>query len=221
MKTRLAPLRIDLPKILFGIVLLLVLATAIYFYVTRQQDVPSQAAKNATNVIIPTHPPTEWNEFQHKRYSIRFHFPQDYFFLERNSIKPVQADTRIVFAPQQERDILSDQTPIIILTIYQGSGESLFNWFQSHATTKAFDDPTVSMKDSTYFFRQFKDLTQITLIGEPALSFTSTSFAGEMKHTVVTHKSLIYDFSVTMGSHASLVNQIYDLMLRTITFTSP
>ena len=213
---------------LVGLVLLVALAIALNaLFASRSFQTASQPQQPAFQSLSPTlasdtsqaDPTAGWKEFQGNAYNIRFQYPSDYFFTEMESIKPTDAQTIIVFAPEKYRSFLAPQAPMFTLTIFQGGNRSLQDWFSGHSTTKSFDDPSVSMKDSPYYYRQFSTPERLTFDGHPALSFTSNTMEGEVRHTLLVYEALIYDFAVKVDTETA-VKHIYNLMVSTIALTS-
>lgn len=111
---------------------------------------------------------------------------------EDSSIHAESALLAIVFAPQEYKQPLMPQVPTVVLAVYKNDGERLAFWFEKHSTKKKFDDPSVSMKDSPYYYREYTEPTTILVDGQEGFRFYSTTMFGRVEHVILSSPDSLY-----------------------------
>jgi hypothetical protein len=163
---------------------------------------PVTAVISQADIDSPLIPTAGWQFFELPQYGVTMEYPLDFLVQEPPS-RPAEALSSFGFTPKDE-DFRSSYPAHLL--IYQASHLSLLEWFEAHSTTKPFDDPSVSMRGSPYYFRQYSELQEIRLAGQPGFSFSSMTMFGRITNVILSTPDQAYILYWSFAGDALLEN---------------
>jgi hypothetical protein len=129
--------------------------------------------------------PGKWRSYINNNYKFSLRYPDGYSVTELSSNPYPSKLLSVNFESDNPGRGGGYSQPHVEVTIWEKDAVDLESWMAKHTSTLPFDDPSVSMPNSPYYYRGITNLREVELGGRKGVTFDSSAFESAPHPTLV------------------------------------